>query len=385
MNKAQKRLHTLLTDRAIAGLEPRDRTELERLLAGGVVDPSYEAAGAAIELVLMAHAAPVPSALEAELVHEAGRYWGFAEVRPHEPTVGGQGSQEVLLGDGDDLLLGEEEPGPSFESLDDALESGVLESSLTHGHIDRVAEPRPKRDSAAHRRAERAKPKPKPDPEAEFGFDDDDDDDFEAEFGPDPEAHRRADPRSASQSDLGASASRSEVVRMPASESPVVRWVTYFSAIVALVMLAIAVWVYEHRDDPPDPEELREEVEEAEDTLEWSFVAKQDPALGEGAQGKVMWSSELQQGVALVEGITVNDPAQTQYQLWIVDKTREGAPVDAGVFDITEADGEARVALDAKLVVGEPGAFLITVERPGGVVVSAQERVLMVAAGPSAK
>ena len=126
--------------------------------------------------------------------------------------------------------------------------------------------------------------------------------------------------------------------------------------------------------------DLREEVEAADDTIEWSFVAKPDPAVGEGASGTVSWSSTLQSGVLQLRGVAVNDPTQSQYQLWIVDKTREGESVDGGVFDVT-SEGEVEVAIDAKLLVGEPTAFVITVERPGGVVVSERARVVMEATG----
>ena len=72
-----------------------------------------------------------------------------------------------------------------------------------------------------------------------------------------------------------------------------------------------------------------------------------------------------------------NDPSQSQYQLWIFDGTREKHPVDGGVFDVNEA-GEVVIPIDPKLPVGQPTLFAITVERPGGVVVSDQGRIAMV-------
>ena len=39
------------------------------------------------------------------------------------------------------------------------------------------------------------------------------------------------------------------------------------------------------------------------------------------------------------------------------------------MFDVTK-DGEVIIPIDAKLAVASPAAFAITVERPGGVVVS---------------
>ena len=75
-----------------------------------------------------------------------------------------------------------------------------------------------------------------------------------------------------------------------------------------------------------------------------------------------------------------NDPGELQYQLWIVDGGREGAPLDGGVFDVPPGVDEHRVIIDAKLpVIGQPKAFVITVERPGGEVVSERARDAMLA------
>ena len=75
-----------------------------------------------------------------------------------------------------------------------------------------------------------------------------------------------------------------------------------------------------------------------------------------------------------------NDPKLSQYQLWIFDKQRdEKYPVDGGVFDVT-ATGEVIVAISAKLPVGDAVLFAVTVEAPGGVVVSKRERIVVTAA-----
>lgn len=166
---------------------------------------------------------------------------------------------------------------------------------------------------------------------------------------------------------------------MPLSESRLARVATYVSAIAALLMLSIALWLFVHRGDPPDPDDLRTQVEAASDKLEWSFTIKQDPAVREGAGGSAVWSSEAQTGVLILHGLESTGSGETQYQLWIVDSKREGPPVDGGVFDVSEDEGELQIPIDAKLMIGEPVAFLITVERPGGVVLSAQARVVMVA------
>ncbi|MEX1025840.1 MAG: anti-sigma factor [Planctomycetota bacterium] len=119
-------------------------------------------------------------------------------------------------------------------------------------------------------------------------------------------------------------------------------------------------------------------------TLPWS--ATEDPAAA-GASGDVVWSTERQAGFMRIRGLAPNDPTAAQYQLWIFDATRTeensvagaGAiPVDGGVFDVTA--GELVVPITPKLPVGQPTLFAVTVERPGGVTVSRQERIVLAAA-----
>jgi anti-sigma-K factor RskA len=89
----------------------------------------------------------------------------------------------------------------------------------------------------------------------------------------------------------------------------------------------------------------------------------------EKATGEVVWSDQQQTGYFRIADLAPNDPAQAQYQLWIVDPTRDSKPVDGGVFDITP--GQNVVKIHAKLHVDKPAIFAITKEKPGGVVVSA--------------
>lgn len=96
------------------------------------------------------------------------------------------------------------------------------------------------------------------------------------------------------------------------------------------------------------------------------------------ASGDVVWSTSSQQGVMRFVGLPINDPSIDQYQLWIIDPSRDDEPVDGGVFDIATG-GESLVAIDAKLNVIDPVAFAITIEQPGGVVVSTQERLPLLA------
>ena len=101
----------------------------------------------------------------------------------------------------------------------------------------------------------------------------------------------------------------------------------------------------------------------------WGFNTDAgDPAYA-NATGQVIWNAEEQTGYMKLAGLPVNDPNKFQYQLWIVDPSRDAEPIDGGVFDIT-AEGEVIIPIDAKLRSDSPAVFAITVEQPGGVVVS---------------
>ncbi len=120
-------------------------------------------------------------------------------------------------------------------------------------------------------------------------------------------------------------------------------------------------------------------------TLAWdrwgrtgSPTAEREKLLAAGAtrfpsksqNGDVVWDTATQRGYLSVDGLPPNDPAKSQYQLWIVDAGRtHKEPVDGGVFDVG-ADGRALVAIKPALTLRNPVLFAVTVEPPGGVVVS---------------
>lgn len=111
-------------------------------------------------------------------------------------------------------------------------------------------------------------------------------------------------------------------------------------------------------------------------TLPWTATA--DDA-ARGVSGDVVWSASKQEGYLRFVGLAPNDPRLLQYQLWIFDKLRdERYPVDGGVFDVGPT-GEIVIKIAPKLRVNEPVLFAITVEPPGGVVVSKRERIVVTA------
>ncbi len=115
----------------------------------------------------------------------------------------------------------------------------------------------------------------------------------------------------------------------------------------------------------------------AQDLVQAKWEAGKHP-LDKSVTGDVVWSSSYQQGFMRLIGMPVNDPLQEQYQLWIIDPLRDDEPVDGGVFDVSEA-GEVIIPIQAKLRVTKPTAFAITIEKPGGVVVSKQDRLPLLA------
>lgn len=106
----------------------------------------------------------------------------------------------------------------------------------------------------------------------------------------------------------------------------------------------------------------------ASDTLRADFAGSDSRYAG--VTGDVVWSDRHQAGYLRLANLPVNDRAVAQYQLWIIDPDRDQHPVDGGVFDVT-ASGEVIIPVQAKLGVDRPTTFAITLEKPGGVVVSA--------------
>jgi len=97
------------------------------------------------------------------------------------------------------------------------------------------------------------------------------------------------------------------------------------------------------------------------------------------ATGEVVWRDSSQRGFMVFNGLRPNNPAQSQYQLWIFDaNTGDEHPIDGGVFDIA-AGVQTIVPIDARIPVTDAVMFAITEEKPGGVVVSDRKRLPLLA------
>ncbi len=153
------------------------------------------------------------------------------------------------------------------------------------------------------------------------------------------------------------------------------RWLGWLAA-AACLALAVATWLPQQ---PTAPAAARGElIARAGDVLQLEWTATEDPA-ARGASGDVVWSNVEQAGFMRFRGLPVNDPSVEQYQLWIFDAEQdERYPTDGGVFDVT-AEGEVVLPIAPGLEVARPTLFAVTIEKPGGVVVSSRERLPLLA------
>lgn len=336
MSDARKRLHTLLTDRAVEGLDAQFEQELAYLLAGAAADPSYEQAAAGIELALLPHDEPLPPALAATLLAQADDYFRVS-------------------------------PAPAPNEAGKPV-AGITQTGYMPADLRREAEAV---GGPAHWTG--------PQPRVTAAIEDQrgtESSDHEADDEPEPRERKRGKKPKRERAEPDADESRASARAQP---SRFVNLAAYASAVAAIVVLGIAVWLYLESRKPVDelePARVREQLAEATDTVEFELVGTADPALGEGGGGSITWSADLQSGIATLRGLAINAREDAQYQLWIFDEAREGAPVDGGVFDVT-SETEFELAIDAKLMVWKPRGFMITVERPGGVVVSAKQRIVL--------
>lgn len=173
-----------------------------------------------------------------------------------------------------------------------------------------------------------------------------------------------------------------ELAPTSASQARSWQWNQFVPWLVSAACLAIAVstWLVNRPGTSvkPTAAQLRAELIAAEQELvQVSWTAGTTPI--EGATGDVVWSQRQQRGFMRFSGLPVNSPTKEQYQLWIFAKNQsDKTPIDGGVFDIGST-GEVVVPIDAKLHVQDPFLFAVTIEQPGGVVVSSRERLPLLA------
>jgi len=127
---------------------------------------------------------------------------------------------------------------------------------------------------------------------------------------------------------------------------------------------------------PPSAEEERAALMAKAESLKIPLGATKDPGAA-GLTGDVVWDPATQTGFLRFVGLAANDPELHQYQIWIFDGTRDQRyPIDGGVFNVPANSSEIVIPIHAALAVRKPAAFAVTIEKPGGVVVSSREHVV---------
>jgi hypothetical protein len=155
-------------------------------------------------------------------------------------------------------------------------------------------------------------------------------------------------------------------------------WLAWTIATVSLLIALVGWW----------PRLIEPSVESAASDLgQWRAHLARDrmlsrPAgvghwrLAEGA-GDIVWDSRRQCGYLLLRGFVANDPSRARYQVWIYDGARDDRyPVHGGIFDVPPGRAEVVIPVKAALPVTKPTAFAVTVEKPGGAVVSMREKLV---------
>lgn len=169
-------------------------------------------------------------------------------------------------------------------------------------------------------------------------------------------------------------------------------WLGWAVAAAACIVLAVNIYitrpdstVVKTPDQPPvleeklTPAQLRQKFIESSPDITRAEWVNPDAKSPIKISGDIIWSDEKQVGYARLSGLPANDSSKETYQLWIFDETQdEKTPISGGIFDVG-SDGEVIIAIDANLRAKNPKAFAITVEKPGGVVVSKRDKVAALA------
>jgi hypothetical protein len=184
-----------------------------------------------------------------------------------------------------------------------------------------------------------------------------------------------AAPTPAAAAPTGRSTPVGAIVRAPRPQS---RSTAGWWAAAACLVLAVLGWMRAPPGAAPTPAQQRNALLAQPDILQIRLDTTAEPAAA-GAKADVVWDPRTQQGVVRFVGLKPNDPAQHQYQLWIFDGDRDQRyPVDGGVFNVPPNAEQVMVPIHAKLPVHTAKAFAVTIEKPGGVVVSGLEHVVAI-------
>jgi hypothetical protein len=105
----------------------------------------------------------------------------------------------------------------------------------------------------------------------------------------------------------------------------------------------------------------------APDVLHVRLVSNDSGAVASKPGGDIVWSSGRQMGYLRLQGLTSNDPAQRQYQLWIIgSEATSNEIVNGGLFHVDRSTGELILPIQADHFVQQPKMFVVSVEPLGG-------------------
>jgi RNA polymerase sigma factor (sigma-70 family) len=180
----------------------------------------------------------------------------------------------------------------------------------------------------------------------------------------------------------GVTAPRTEIERREGhglTSDRVTRIAAYWLAAAGLVLAVVGWWPtlskhVTHADGPRERLQALLAADTAAIEAEWQSGAA---APSKGPSGRVVWSQDRQEGYMILDDVPANDPDQAQYQLWIFDAERDDYPVNGGLFNVPTEEPSVVIPIDPEIRVGRPELFAITREKPGGVVVSDREEVVL--------
>jgi anti-sigma-K factor RskA len=171
-------------------------------------------------------------------------------------------------------------------------------------------------------------------------------------------------------------------------------WFGWAAAAMACVALGFTIFFYQDQitdlqarvgqlsatpTPAPSLAELRDRMKASGGQIAQAEWTKGNVKETEGVTGEVVWSDAEQKGYMTFRGLPVNDANLQAYQLWMFeDANLEPYPKDGGVFNVT-ANGEVIIPIDAKIRAMNPKVFAITIEKPGGVVVSDRTKIALLA------
>jgi uncharacterized surface protein with fasciclin (FAS1) repeats len=161
-------------------------------------------------------------------------------------------------------------------------------------------------------------------------------------------------------------------------------WIASAAASIALASLATQSPEKSSVTPPvreaPVPLTISEQLARLRSELPHVALKTSGHPLARQAGGELFWDLTRQQGYMMLEGLAPVDPGKGVYQLWIFDARRdERYPVNGGVFAVEKSDAPALIPFRAPLPVDRPTLFAITLEPPGGVVVSDRQRIMLAA------